>query len=133
MDVYSEDVDIQTVNISWSSHDLSLSTMNEDVLNQTYMLTVTSCNTQPQIFQLHQPYQIFTAPEVGPPCEVYNFSVTATYVGASYTGAGCSVPSPVLSRMLPSLPDIVNLNFSLTHSLFKRGGETKLNVTFEVH
>ena len=129
--MYSED--IQTVNISWSPHDLPLSQVNKDVLNQTYMLTVTSSNTQPRIVQLHRPYQVFTAPEGTPPCEVYNFSVTATYVGATYTGAGCSVPSPVISRMLPSLPDIANLNFSLTHSLLKRGGETKLNVTFEVH
>jgi hypothetical protein len=54
----------------------------------------------------------FTTPEGAPPCEVYNFSVTATYVGATYTGAGCSVPSPVISTMLPSPPSIDQLRWS---------------------
>ena len=46
-------------------------------------------------YKLSDPYYAFTAPEGAPPCEVYNFSVTATYDidGVTYTGAGCSVQS----------------------------------------
>ena len=58
-----------------------------------------------------------TTHEGAPPCEVYNFSVTATYVGVTYTGAGCSVPGPVISTMLPSLPNLERLEFSLMYSL----------------
>ena len=130
MDVYSEDIDIQRANISWNFPSLQVSLSTEDV-NQTYTLTVTSSNTaQPQKLEFHQPYYVFTAPEGAPPCEVYNFSVTATYVGATYTGAGCSVSSPVLSRMLPSLADIGRINFSYT--LVVIADEIKLNASIEV-
>ena len=75
---------------------------------------------------------MMSSPEVARPCEVYNFSVTATYVGATYTGDGCSVPSPVLSRMLPSLPNITRLESSVTFSLVNVLGDIVLSVLFEV-
>ena len=132
MDVYSADVDIQRVNISWNPQSQPFSLVIEDI-NQIYTLTVTSSNTHPQTLQLHQPFYVFTAPEGAPPCEVYNFSVTATYVGATYTGAGCSVPSPVLSRMLPSLPGINRLEFSVEYSVEKHSDSSiALNVSFMV-
>ena len=118
MDVHSEDIDIQTVNISWNPPSQPLSLMIE-FLNQIYTLTVNRSNTHPQTFQLYKPFYIFTAPEGAPPCEVYNFSVTTTYVGATYTGGGCSVSSTVLSRMLPSLPDISRLESSIGYSVEK--------------
>ena len=65
---------------------------------------------------------VFTAPEGAPPCGVYNFSVTATYdlPGAIYyTGTGCGVPSPLLSMMLPSLPDKKRLELAVKHLLKK--------------
>ena len=96
-----------------------------------YMLAVSS-DSQEWTIPLLEPYHVFTAPEDAPPCEVYNFSVTATYVGATYTGAGCRVLSPVLSTMLPSLPDIKRLESSLNHSLEKQSGEVTLSVYFEV-
>ena len=106
--------------------------MIEDV-NQTYMLTVTSSNTQPQILQLDQPYYVFTAPDGAPPCEAYNFFVTATYVGATYTGADCSVLSPVITRMLPSLPDIQTVDSSIEYLLEKSSDSSiVLNVSFTV-
>ena len=111
-------------NISWSSF---IPSLNLDM----YILTV-STDSQEWSISLSEPYHVFTAPEDAPPCEVYNFSVTATYVGANYTGAGCSVPSPVLSTMLPSLPDINRLESSLNHSLEKQSGEVTLSVYFEV-
>ena len=83
-----------------------------------YSLTVTSSYNDAQFYQLQEVSTFtFTAPKDAPPCEVYNFSVTATYVGATYTGAGCSVPSPVLSTMLPSLPDIKKIESSLSYTV----------------
>ena len=120
----TNDIRLQTVNVSWSFQSQSIYTLT--ILN--------SRKTQPQtqIHQLHQHYFIFTAPEGAPPCEVYNFSVTATYIGATYTGAGCSVPSPVINRMLPSLPDIDALVSSINFLLEKRFIGITLMISFQV-
>ena len=86
-----------------------------------------------QVISLNESSYYFTAPEGAPPCEVYNFSVTATYVGATYIGAGCSEPSPVLSRMLPSLPDIDQVESTLSYLLIKQSnGGLVLQVLFTV-
>ena len=132
MTVYIEDIDIQTVNVSWSPASPPPSLMAEDI-NQTYTLTVTSSSTALQ-WMLQQPYYVFTAPDGASHCEVYNFSVITTYdvVGATYTVAGCRVPSPVLSRMLPSLPDISRVESSICYFLEKTLGRISLNVTFSV-
>ena len=98
---------------------------------QIFLLNITHGSSS-QVISLNKSYYNFTAPEGAPPCEVYNFYVTTTYVGATYTGAGCSVPSPVLSRMLPSLPDIERLESSLTYHLVQQAGVFTLYVTFEV-
>ena len=118
MFIDATDLHLLTVNISWSSLSQSI-----------YKLTITNTYNQPQMLKLNQSYYGFTAPEGAPPCEIYNFSVTATYVGATYTGAGCSVPSPVLSRMLPSLPNIGPPAFTLQ----KQSTGVTLNSLFEVH
>ena len=119
---FNKNLTLNLVYISWRSD-----------IDMIYSLTVRRESTPfSQPFTLYQPYYVFTAPEGAPPCEVYNFSVTATYVGATYTGAGCSAPSPVISRMLPSLPDIEMLNSSLTYSLVLIDGDFKLNVSFKV-
>lgn len=70
---------------------------------------------------VQEPFYVFTRPEGASDCEVYNFSVIAnySYAGAIYTGAGCHIHSPVLSMMLPSLPDIQDLESSLSYSLKK--------------
>ena len=93
---------------------------------------MTNRNIQTPVPQLYQPYYVFTAPESASPCEVYNFSVTATYVGATYTGAGCSIPSSVLSKTLPTLPDTGRLNSSFTYSLVLDHGDLKLNISLKV-
>ena len=124
MTINTNDVRLQTVNISWSLQSHSI-----------YTLTiVTGHNTQSQILQLDQPYYVFmnNASEGIPPCEVYNFSVTATYVGATNTGAGCSVPSSVISRMLPSLPDISGLVSSINVSLENQSTRITLTTSFQV-
>jgi hypothetical protein len=96
----------QAVNISWSTQ----LPFDQEKVN----LSVISHNTQPHSVHLNTSFLVFTAPEGAPPCEVYNFSATATYIGTIYTGAGCSAPSPVISTMLPSLPDLeLSLNYSL--------------------
>ena len=109
-------MDMHSTNISWSQ---VLPVVTASNVMQTFSLTV-SHGSHTDTISLNESYYHFTAPESAPPCEVYNFSVTATYVGATYTGAGCSVPSPVLSRMLPSLPDIDVLEPSLNYSLTKQ-------------
>ena len=114
----------ESINISWIDPDQS---------NRLYNLAVVNSVNQQWTFTPQEPYHTFTAPEGASPCEIYNFSVTATYVGATYTGAGCSVPSHVLSTMLPSLPDISNLRSSRNFSLIKQTGEVVLTVYFQVN
>ena len=86
---------------------------------QMFQLKSVMVPTVKWFLYVDEPYYYFIAPNNAPPCEVYNFYVTATYVGATYTGAGCSVPSSVISRMLPSLPDVDEVESSLRYSLTK--------------
>ena len=120
------DIDVLTINIT-------LNIFEHDMI-KVYVLNVMSTNTLHRSIRLNESHNVivFTAPKGAPPCEVYNFSVTATYVGATYTGDGCSVLSPVLSRMLPSLPDIHNLESSLNSSLQKTSKSVTLQTTFLV-
>ena len=115
----------QSVNITWSPLPLS-------DINHTYNVKIKDSRKSLTPVRLSEPYFLFIAPEDAPPCEVYNFSVTATYVGATYTGAGCSVPSPVLSTMLPSLPDITPVESSIQYALIKQAMKINITVTFEV-
>ena len=136
MSVLATDVHLQTIEITWPPLiELPRPLMVEDI-NETYTLSVTSANIQPQIVELYELSYVFTAPEGAPPCEVYNFSVLATYhdiAGTTYTGDGCSVATPVLQRMLPSLPDIRNLESSLYLVLMKNAtGQVTLKVSFSV-
>ena len=101
--------------------------------NSSFLLTISNISTS-NVVTLNNPIYLFSIPKDAPPCEVYNFSVTATYVGATYTGAGCSVPSPVLSTMLPSLPDIDKMERTIEYTLAANTfGELILNVSLEVN
>ena len=113
----------QSLNISWIDPHEAI---------RTYNLTVVNSTNQLLAFILQKPYHIFTAPEGAPPCEVYNFSVTAAYIGATYTGAGCSDTTTVLSRMMPSLPNISRLESTLDYVLEKRSTSFVVKVSFEV-
>jgi hypothetical protein len=117
------DVGVERIRLEWNQESLVPDTM------PSFSLTVSNRSTSNDIPGLIEPYYDFFAPEGAPPCEVYNFSVTATYVGDIYTGAGCRVPSPVLTRILPSLPDISQLESSLD-SVLSTG--FVVEVSFEV-
>ena len=136
MNLHVIDVHLQTVEISWAPLiRLPIPLMVQDI-NETYTLSVISTNTRPQIVRLRERSYVFTAPEGAPPCEVYNISVIATYhdiAGTTYTGDGCSVATPVVQRMLPSPPDIRNLESSLYLRLKKNAtGQVTLKVSFSV-
>jgi hypothetical protein len=117
-------VDVSSVNLTW---DLSVGDAA-----QTFSLTIISNGSIGEVIPLNKPHYHFTAPEGAPPCEVYNFSVTATYVGATYTGAGCSVSSIVNNVMLPSLPNIGWLESSVMYSLVLNSQQFIFNISFEV-
>ena len=116
------------LNVGVSSVDLIWDLSVGDAV-QSFLLTI-SHGSSSEMISLNESHYHFTAPEGAPPCEVYNFSVTATYVGATYTGASCSVPSPVLSTMLPSLPDIRSLSDSISYHLVKVSHGLTLSVYF---
>ena len=119
------DVGIGSVNLTW---ELSLGGAD-----QIFLLTIShGSSSDNNYLSLNESYYHFTAPEGAPPCEVYNFSVTATYVGTTYTGAGCSVPSNAIEMMLPSLPNIARLESSLVYSLVQNSTHFILNISFEV-
>ena len=100
---------------------------------QTFVLMIWSrTNIQSHNLPVNQTHFNFTAPDSAPPCEIYNFSVTATYVGATYTGPDCGVNNQVDGRMLPSLPDIQPLEASLNYSLIKNDSNITLLVSFMV-
>ena len=106
-------IDGKGVNISWSQQQTS------DLVEEFYSLSIDYGSSR-DVLLVNDTHYYFRAPDNASPCEVYNFSVTATPVGATYTGDGCSVPSAVLSRMLPSLPDTASLKSSLNFSLKRR-------------
>ena len=108
-------IELNSQNMTLRSNSAYISWSPSRIMGVIYSLIIKSGGNTPfsASFDLYQPYHVFTAPEGAPSCEVYNFSVTVTYVGATYTGDGCSVPSPVLSTMLPSLPNIERMNASL--------------------
>ena len=107
----------------------------KDIIYETYVLTVMSGDTQPQVFHQNETSFVYNAPKGSPPCEFYNFSVTANYVGTmtTYTGADCNVHSKVFNIMLPSLPDIGRMESSLDYILEKKSpAGFELRVSFMV-
>ena len=123
---------MSTINLTWSNEEIVSVPSAADVMHM-FILNI-SHGSSSDIKSLNVSTYHFTAPEGAPPCEIYNFSVTATYIGATNTayGAGCSVSSPVLSTMLPSLPNISQLESSIRYSLRKEGMEEIFILSFEV-
>ena len=128
-----KDVDMTTngINISWTQESSDW-LAGSPYTAQAYSLTI-SYGSSSQVIPLNESFYYFTVPDGAPPCEVYNFSVITTYVGATYIGDDCSAPSKVLSRMLPPLPDIDQVESSLSYSLTKHPKKgIILRVSFEV-
>ena len=123
------DTGVQTVNVSWR---LSPSIAAAASVILVFSLTV-NYGSHVKVATLNEPYYNFSAPKGASSCEVYNFTVTATYVGATYTGTDCPFIGTSLNRMLPSLPDTWRLNSSLQYTLAKGSGGLNLNISFEVY
>ena len=75
--------------------------------------------------RIQQQYYILTIEDASP-CDVYSFQVTAV------NDAGASEPSEIITRNLPSLPDLSLVEDSLYHSLVKGAGGVMLSVMFNV-
>ena len=92
-----------------------------------YTLTVTNLNdssSEPvDVTGIQEQNYIFTALSS---CDMYSFQVTAI------NAAGASNPSQVITRSLPSLPDISPVEESLSHSLMVTGEGVQLTVSFQV-
>ena len=116
------------VNLSWSGESQSL-------IDAPLRFSLRICSNGSSSHEIsldNKFYYCFTAPEGAPPCELYNFSITATYVGATYTATDCSVLSPVFSSKLPSLPNISRLDSSLDYVLTKQATGFTFYISFEV-
>ena len=118
---------LDSINVSWSSSGQLSAAASVEL---SYSFTIGYGSTR-DLLLINDSHYTFKAPQGSPPCQVYNFSVTATPLGATYTGDGCSVPG-FNQTMLPSLPDITALELSLNHSLIKRGNNVSLTVMFDV-
>ena len=114
----------QLYNVSWRS----ISSKGD---NKKFTVKVQSRGSFMKTFYPHKPYFILNTPEDAPLCDVFNFTGSASYTGATYTGAGCSMPSTE-SMMLPSLPNITRLESSLQFCLTKRFERINLSVSFVV-
>ena len=78
-----------------------------------------------EVSGIQDQHYIFTL-EDSTSCDVYSLQVTAV------NGAGTGTPSEIITRSLPSLPDISPVQDSLQHSLVRTASGVTLSVTFNV-
>ena len=93
-----------------------------------FTLNVTNLNYSnigSTVSRIQQQYYILTVEDPSP-CDVYSFQVTAV------NDAGASEPSEIITRNLPSLPDLSPIEDSLNHSLVNSVGGVMLSVMFNV-
>ena len=110
---------VRSLNISWS-----LVTIEGVAVNFT--VTVTNLSTGAmEVSGIQDQHYIFTL-EDSTSCDVYSFQVTAV------NGAGTGTPSEIITRSLPSLPDISSVQDSLQHSLVRTASGVTLSVIFNV-
>ena len=113
---------VGSLNISWSL-------VTIEGVAVTFTVTVTNLNdssTGPmEVSGIQDQHYIFTL-EDSTSCDVYSFQVTAV------NGAGTGTPSEIITRILPSLPDISPVQDSLQHSLVRTASGVTLSVTFNV-
>ena len=113
---------VGSLNISWSL-------VTIEGVAVTFTVTVMNLNdssTGPmEVSGIQDQHYIFTL-EDSTSCDVYSFQVTAV------NGAGTGTPSEIITRSLPSLPDISPVQDSLQHSLVRTASGVTLSVTFNV-
>ena len=107
---------IGLINISWTATTVV-------GVDQHYTVNYGMNTSRIDTAQLH-----FTFNQSMSKAACYLFIVFVTAVN----GAGESDPSNNVTFVLPSLPDIVPVTASLTHQVWKSGGETIVKVMFEV-
>ena len=111
---------VGSLNISWSF-------VTIEGVAVIFTVTVTNLNdssTGPmEVSGIQDQHYIFSL-EDSTSCDVYSFQVTAV------NGAGTGTPSEIMTRSLPSLPDISP--DSLQHSLVRTATGVTLSVTFNV-
>ncbi len=115
---------VNSLRVEWSSP------INEGV-NLQFILTVTNLNSSsnqplviPNITTQHYSFTMEGDPSI---CDVYTIQITAL------NDAGASDSSEIITRSLPTLPDISQVEDSLQHSLVNTEDGITLNVTFNVH
>ena len=113
---------VGSLNISWSL-------VTIEGVAVTFSVTVMNLNdssTGPmEVSGIQDQHYIFTL-EDSTSCDVYSLQVTAV------NGAGTGTPSEIITRSLPSLPDISPVQDSLQHSLVRTASGVTLSVTFNV-
>ena len=94
-----------------------------------YTLTITNLNdssNEPIIVTgIQEQNYIFTASSSAS-CDMYSFEVFAL------NAAGAGDPSDAITRSLPLLPDVSQVEESLCHSLMVTGEGVQLTVSFQV-
>lgn len=106
-----------SLNITWSLDGVAV----------LFTLTATNPNASPIVVSgIPDQYYIFTVENVTS-CDIYSFQVIAV------NDAGSSDTSEIITRSLPSIPEISAVENSLSHSLAKTADGITLTVTFEVH
>ena len=113
---------VGSLNISWSL-------MTMEGVGVTFTVTVMNLNnssTGPmEVSGIQDKHYIFTL-EDSTSCDVYSFQATAE------NGVGAGTPSEIITRSLPSLPDIPPVQDSLQHYLVRTTRGVTLSVTFNV-
>ena len=122
-DIAATENGVGSLNISWS-----LVTIEGVVVNFTVTFTnLNDSSTGPmEVSGIQDQHYIFTLQD-STLCDVYSFQVTAV------NGAGTGTSSEIITRSLPSLPDISSVQNSIQYSLVRTASGVTLNITFNVH
>ena len=114
---------INSVQVRWSSPIIPGVTLYFNLI----ITNLNSSNNEATNLSTHQQHYVFTANrEPISACNVYTFQVTAR------NHAGIGDPSEIISKSLPSLPQISIVEDSVQHSLVKIADGVTLSVHFNV-
>lgn len=111
---------VNSITIRWTSSSVR-------GVSTTFNLRITNPSTGPVLIGDIQTNHYVFSVNGTPSCDSYGFQVTAV------NDAGTSNPSQMVTRSLPSLPDVSSVSGSLRHSLgLNSSGVVLLSVTFDV-